>query len=165
MDKLIQNIADSALKSLANRISANHIKAGQKASGRTIRSLRIEPTPTGGRLMGRSPFGTLETGRKGGSIPRGLQSVIIQWAKDKNIHIEPIPYKRTPSNKWSPKYTPLERGYMAFGGAVAHNIAQRGTKLFQEGGREDIYSNEFARTIQEVRNELRSLFIVKIKTI
>ena len=60
----VQIVLQEELEALKERIIAQHLAAGQKASGRTAASLRVETTENEGTLYGRSAFGVLETGRK-----------------------------------------------------------------------------------------------------
>lgn len=102
-------ILTEELEALKKKIIAQHFGAGQKASGRTAASLRVEVTEEEGTLYGRSPFGTLETGRKPGKVPQGFQAIIRKWMADKGINAEPIPYKTDRPHK----YTPQERGNLS----------------------------------------------------
>ena len=133
----IKGILVEELDNLRQRIIDNHIRAGQKASGRTIASLRIEVTDNQGSLFGRQAFGVLETGRKPGKVPKGFYQIIQQWVKDKGIQVE------------SPK---------SFAYFVAQKIAREGTELHRQGGRADIYSPEIEKTIQEIMNRAFAIF-------
>lgn len=130
--KEIKAILSDELRALSLRIKANHLRAGQKASGRTLASLRVEVDGEHGTLYGRQAFGTLETGRRAGRVPRRFEDIIRQWILDKGIAVTEIPYKRKPSERWRPKYTPKERGLRAMAGASAqdtdgrHEAAPRG---------------------------------------
>ena len=161
----VKQILGIALEELRQRIIANHVAAGQVASGRTRASLRVEVRENEGILWGRSPFGTLETGRKPGKTPQGFVGIIRQWMKDKGIQAAPIPYVRKPSERWQPKYTPQERGNLSLAGAIAHNIKTKGTSLYCRGGRDDIYSNEIPRTINEVQDKLMVIYTTQIDNI
>ena len=161
----VKKILGIALEELRQRIIANHVAAGQVASGRTRASLRVEVTENEGILWGRSPFGTLETGRKPGKTPQGFVGIIRQWMQDKGIHGTPIPYVRQPSERWKPKYTPQERGDLSLAGAIAHTIKTKGTSLYRRGGRDDIYSNEIPRTINEVQDKLMVIYTTQIDNI
>lgn len=127
----------SELEALKQRIIENHRSAGQVASGRTIASLKVEITEDGGVLWGRSPFGTLETGRKGGKVPAGFWKIIRQWMDDKGIQVE----------------KPDSFAYL-----VARKIAKEGTLLFRNGGRSDIYSPEVKDTVERVSDGIGILF-------
>lgn len=127
----------SELEALKQRIIENHRNAGQVASGRTIASLKVEITEDGGVLWGRSPFGTLETGRKGGKVPAGFWKIIRQWMDDKGIQVE----------------KPDSFAYL-----VARKIAKEGTQLFRNGGRSDIYSPEVKDTVERVSDGIGILF-------
>lgn len=133
----IKGILNEELESLRQRIIRNHIRAGQKASGRTIASLRVEVNDDNGTLFGRQAFGVLETGRKPGKVPKGFYQIIQQWVLDKGIHVN------------NPK---------SFSYFVARKIAQEGTQLYREGGRADIYSPEIEKTIQNIMNRAFAIF-------
>lgn len=130
-------LVTSELEALKQRIIENHRSAGQVASGRTIASLKVEITEDGGVLWGRSPFGTLETGRKGGKVPAGFWKIIRQWMDDKGIQVE----------------KPDSFAYL-----VARKIAREGTQLFRNGGRSDIYSPEVKDTVERVSDGIGILF-------
>lgn len=144
MNDEVRKVLQEELESLKKRIIANHERAGQVASGRTRASLRVEVGEDGGALWGRSPFGTLETGRKPGKVPRGFYQIILQWVKDKKINVE------------NPK---------TFAYFVSRKIAKEGTELFRSGGRADIYSNEIPKTIDSVGKKLVVLFSVEVENI
>ena len=71
MKEAVSIIIAEELEALKKKIIAQHLGAGQKASGRTAASLRVETTEEEGTLYGRAPFGTLESGRKAGRVPAG----------------------------------------------------------------------------------------------
>ncbi len=156
-----RQILASELEELKKRIIAHHLAAGQKASGRTIASLYVEVSEDSGTLYGRSPFGTLETGRKPGKVPRDFQGIIRQWMKDKGIVAPPIPYKTSRPHK----YTPQERGELSMSYLIARKIRRDGTRLFRQGGRADIYSNEIPAVTREIGNKLLELMRTKIESI
>lgn len=133
----IKGILGEELASLRQRIIENHIRAGQRASGKTISSLRIDVNGDNGTLFGRQAFGVLETGRKPGKVPKGFYQKIQQWEKDKGIQVE------------NPK---------SFAYFVARKIAREGTELHRQGGRADIYSPEIEKTIQEIMNRAFAIF-------
>lgn len=130
-------LVSSELEALKQRIIENHRNAGQVASGRTIASLKVEITEDGGVLWGRSAFGTLETGRKGGKVPAGFWKIIRQWMDDKGIQVE----------------KPDSFAYL-----VARKIAKEGTQLFREGGFYKIYSPEVKDTVERVSDGIGILF-------
>jgi len=139
-----KTILKSELESLRDRIIQNHIAAGQKASGKTIQSLLVDVTEDQGELTGRGFFAVLETGRKGGKVPKGFQAIILKWAKDKGISID------------NPK---------SFAFLVARKIAREGTLLHRTGGRTDIYSREIPKTIENVLRRLGDDQVTEIMNI
>lgn len=137
-------VIQQELESLKKRIIANHERAGQVASGRTRASLRVEVNDKGGILWGRKAFGTLETGRKPGKVPRGFYQIILQWVKDKKINVD------------NPK---------TFAYFVSKKIANEGTELFRKGGRADIYSNEIPTTIDNIAKRIIGYMGVEVEHI
>ena len=163
-EKQLEIIGDE-LDSLMQRVTANHIRAGQKASGRTLQSIRKQISDAGGVLLGRAYFGVLETGRKPGPVPGGFRFVILKWMKAKGISASPIPYVREPSARWKPKYTPQERGDLSLAGAIAYRIRKEGTSLYRNGGRDDIYSNEIPRTVENILDRIMTVFAKDVESI
>lgn len=125
------------LTDLRQRIIDNHIRARQKASGKTIASLRVEITENSGILWGRRPFGTLETGRRPGRVPKGFYKIILDWIEAKGIRVE------------KPK---------AFAYFIARKIAREGTQLYRDGGRDDIYSKEIKITVKTILEKVFGIF-------
>lgn len=132
------------LDALRKVIIAHHLTVGQKASGRTERSIRIEFTENAGTLYGRQAFGVLETGRSDGKVPKGFCQIILQWVKDKGIQVD------------KPK---------SFAYLVARKIASEGTKLHREGGTVDIYSQEIPKTVQNILDRLFGVFAKDVEHI
>lgn len=135
-DKVME-LVSSELEALKQKVIENQKNSGQVASGRTIASMKVEVTEDGGVLWGRSPFGTLETGRKPGKVPSGFWKIIRQWMEDKGIRVQ----------------KPDSFAYL-----VARKIANEGTQLFRNGGRDDIYSPEVKDTVERVSQGIGILF-------
>lgn len=129
LDKMVSEMRDNLANTKTN------------ASGRTSASLRVVMTNTGGEIWGRRYFRGVEQGRAGGRVPRNFQSIIRQWIIDKGLPVQAIQYKRKPSAKWQPKYTPEERGLRQMASAIALTIEKSGTSLYRRGGRKDIFTN------------------------
>jgi len=149
------------LEDLKAKILDQHLRAGQKASGRTGESMHVEATEYEGTLYGRSAFGVLETGRRPGKAPAGFQAIIRQWMTDKGIKATPIPYKTDRPHK----YTPQERGDMSLSFLIARKIKNDGTRLFRQGGRADIYSNVIPGTKTRIMQRIVRLLQVEITNI
>ena len=161
MSIAVDNVLKEELEQ-ARQLIISHIRAnGQNASGRTIASLHVEVNGDEGTLFGRNYFGVLETGRKAGRIPYKFSSIIRQWMQDKGIHGEPIPYKTDRPHK----YTPQERGDRSLASAIAHTIKTKGTKLYRQGGRADVYSNVIPEVIQRVRRRIIGSIQIEVSNI
>lgn len=140
----VLSIVSEELEVLKERIVANHRAACQVASGRTIESMKVERTEDGGILWGRNAFGTLETGRKPGKVPKGFSDIILQWMEDKGIKAN------------HPK---------SFAFLVARKISEEGTKLFRDGGRNDIYSPEIIDTMESISERIGLRFGTEVEHI
>lgn len=147
MKQEVKYIIESELNLLKERIINNHISAGQKASGRTAASLNVMAEADFVSLLGRKAIGTLETGRKAGPVPKNFYQIIKQWSKDKGLTFE----------------SESQRGTFAY--FVAKKIADEGTKLFKEGGRNDIYSTEIPLTINKIAERITERFTTEITNI
>lgn len=130
-------VVRSELDTLRLRIIENHLRVGQKASGKTIASLHVKLSENGGILWGRQAFEVLESGRKGGKVPKGFYQIIQQWVKDKGIQVD------------KPK---------TFSYFVARKIAREGTQLYRNGGRDDIYSKEIEHTTRVIMERIFGIF-------
>lgn len=159
-----KQMAFEEMTQLKERIIANMQAQGAVASGKTIRSLQVVAEGDSIALISaqQMPFGTLETGRRGGAVPADFVGIIMQWIKDKGIKAAPIPYKRQLSENWQPKYTAAERGQMSLAGAIAYTIRKLGTKLFREGGRDTIYSQEIPKTIEAIQTKISALLQAQV---
>ncbi|WP_277099091.1 hypothetical protein [Coprobacter secundus] len=131
MEKVIEIISQE-LETLKNRIIDNIYRTKRNASGKTINSLRVEASGNEGILFGRKYFGTLETGRGPGKIPKDFQSIIAQWAVDKGL------------------FSPDDYKLKTFSYFVSKKISDKGTKLFRNGGDNEVYSQEIPKTIENI---------------
>lgn len=142
--KEIKGILTEELEKLKERIIENHIRAKQKASGRTIKSLHVSVDDNHAILFGRKAFGVLETGRGPGRVPKGFYHIILQWVEDKKIKVD------------KPK---------SFAYLVARKIAREGTELYRSGSTEDIYSSDVEKTIMEIMNRVFGIFMSDVSHI
>ena len=157
-EEYIENEINECAKNIARRLD----ETGTTASGKTRDSIRVEVADNVYTIFGRSYFGTVETGRRPGKVPANIAEIIKEWAIAKKIGLNPIAYVRKPSDKWQPKYTPEQRALNAFAGAVAHKIATQGSKLFRDGGRADIYSEEIRATMDRIVKNIGAIYSAQI---
>lgn len=154
----IDDILQRNLEQCAEEIRQAIEVSGQRASGRTQDSIRVEIKDGTGTIYGRKAFGTLELGRKPGKTPRGFVEIIRKWMQDKGISAQPVPYIRQASERWRPKYTAEERGYLQMAGAIAYKIRTEGTKLYREGGRKDVYTPAISSCIERIQMDVAGLY-------
>jgi hypothetical protein len=138
------------LERIRERITENILTKGEWASGKTAESMRIEGTENGGRLLGRKYFQSLEDGRPGGKVPYNFKQIISDWIEAKKLNVSPIEYKRDGVHK----YTPYQRGLNQMAGAIAWSIKNHGTRLYQTGGRNDIYSDVISEEVERLKKQL-----------
>lgn len=155
----IHNAIISALERASEQIRHNIDSNGLTASGSTANSISVERTNRGGRMTGRQAFGTLEHGRKAGAVPSNITDIIKEWIQDKGISVNQVPYIRQPSANWQPKYTVAERSLNLAAGAIAHSIAEKGTRLYQEGGDESVYTPVINAMIDELQATIGDIVV------
>lgn len=143
------------MESLRAAIINNIRTTGQWASGATAASMQVITSGNTVSLVGRSPFGTLETGRKAGKVPRNMAEIIYRWMQAKGIHGTPMPYKTNRPHKYPDAQT---RGDMYMASAISHTIATMGTRLYRNGGRDDVYSTEIPKTMERIQQRLGIIF-------
>ncbi len=144
MSEEVRSIVEDELEKLAERIRQNHTEAGQVASGRTRNSISVETSGDNvvtGTLYGRAFFGALETGskpwrRQYKTPPRPFVQVIQQWIDDKGLDLN------------------------AF--LTARKIMREGSKLFRDGGRDDIYSNEIPEALDTIASEVSRIYEIQV---
>jgi len=154
------------LEKAKNDIVANIQSAGITASGRTERSFRVEQYNGGVMLVAggedTAPIGTLEIGRAGGNVPQNFTDIILGWMHEKGITEDPIPYKREPSEKWQPVYTPEERGEYKKAYFIAKKIKEKGTER-NENQRNDIYSSVIPDVLEDIKKVVFDYAVNAIK--
>ena len=160
--EIIRVLEDAKVEIVAN-IDTQKVKA----SGRTQKSLAVEDRGESVVLVQlpherTAPFTTLQFGREAGKVPMGFAKIIEQWIIDKKIQVEPIPYIRKPSDKWKPKYTPVQRGLMQRAGAIANKIATKGTQRHTNPNME-IYTQPLTKTIGRISKLAGDLVVAEIK--
>ena len=137
----------------------NNIRAtGQWASGKTAASMAVMVSGNIGELVGRKAFGTLETGRRGGRVPRNFEAIIYDWMQAKGVHAEPMPYKTSRPHKYSEQ----ERGDRTMAYFIARTIRREGTRLYREGGRDDVYSRAIPLTIERINSRLSGIYVAAV---
>ena len=123
-------------------IIANHERAGQVASGKTRDSLSVEVTSditsATATMYGRKYFAALETGSRPWKKqykhpPKPFVETIAKWMADKGID-----------------------GVSAY--LVARKIMREGTRLYRDGGRQDIFTPVMSDIEQRIDAELSSIF-------
>lgn len=136
---------------LINDIRANMGAAGQNATGKTSQSLRFEIKQEGTKvkmqLFGRPFFMTVQTGRKptpDKKPSREMISNLTEWVNARGMDESAV---------W----------------AIATKIQQRGTRLWFEGGRDDIVDPAVDTYINDVSQELLDAqvenFVLKIRSL
>lgn len=154
-------IIQDELGALMRQIIENHVAAGQWATGRTMKSMRVEAQENYGRLVGKKFFGVLETGRKAGKVPSDFSAIILAWMRAKGLKADPIPYKTNKPHK----YTPQERGDRQLAFFIARKIGREGSLLHRQGGRHDIYSEAVAATKERIRERMVEFTTTEFKNI
>lgn len=137
----IRQILLEELEDLRARIIANMERADQVVSGKTRDSLQVSVQGNAGVLTGRQAFATLETGsrpwsRKPKRTPKWFADLIGEWIDQRGLDL----------NQW----------------AVAHTIINKGSKLYRDGGRADIYSPELQKTVDRIGDRILDQYAVLV---
>ena len=137
----LRQILLEELEDLRTRIIANMERADQVVSGKTRDSLQVSVQGNAGVLTGRQAFATLETGsrpwsRKPKRTPKWFADLIGEWIDRRGLDL----------NQW----------------AVAHTIIHKGSKLYREGGRADIYSPELQKTVDRIGDRILDQYAVLV---
>ena len=154
----VSQILTEELGTLKATIINNIRSTGQWASGKTAASMAVMVSGSIGELVGRRAFGTLETGRRGGRVPRDFAAIIYDWMQAKGIHADPMPYKTSRPHK----YTEQERGDRTMAYFIAKTIRTIGTRLYRDGGRDDVYSRAIPVTIERINSRLSGIYVAAI---
>ena len=141
LDEEIRRILKEELESLRLRIASNMSSADKVVTGKTRDSMEVQVTGLSGVLTGRQAFATLETGSRPWSrppkrTPKWFADLIGEWIDAKGLDL----------NQW----------------AVAHSIIHRGSKLYREGGRSDIYSPEIEAAMDAIGNRVINQYEVLV---
>lgn len=129
---------------VADRIKSNLDTTGTTASGRTKDSIEVVADMGELTIYCRRFFEGVETGRPAGKIPYRFQDIIRQWMDDKNIA------DQFGQKEWQKR----NAAYL-----IAQKIKDSGTKLYRDGGRDDIYTNVITDMLPELEDKLT--FMVK----
>lgn len=144
----------------------NNMQAeGVTVTGRTAASLEVEDRGEHLVLFQKpegAPIETTQFGRGAGKVPTGFRQIIKQWIIDRKIPTQPIPYIRTPSDRWQPMYTQEERGLAAAAGAIAHKIATKGTERFANP-KTNIYTEPIDKAIDKISDFLLTEITTNIR--
>ena len=154
----VSQILTEELGTLKATIINNIRTTGQWASGKTAASMQVHVSGSIGELVGRRAFGTLETGRRGGRVPRNFMGIIYDWMMAKGVHADPMPYKTSRPHK----YTEQERGDRTMAYFIAKTIRREGTRLYRNGGRDDVYSRAIPTTIQRINSRLSGIYVASV---
>lgn len=145
---ILNGYGNNIVESIRNNLAST----GTNATGKTSKSLRFEVKQEGNKvtlkIIGKPYLAVVETGRK--ATP--------QYTKPSTEFVASIKEWMDAKGKEGSAY------------AIAKNIHQHGTRLFQKGGRKDIISNVINQSLvtnisKDILNKFASQFITEIKTI
>jgi len=131
------------------KVVSNILKAKKNRSGETVRSIRVDAQNQDLIVWGRENFHNMETGTS---------------PKEMKASISTLSYLSVRSNiaAWS-KYLPLEfvnvKERFIFASNVVRNIQEKGSLLFQQGGRKDIYSNEEEALLKNISDKVGQIIV------
>lgn len=144
MDSAIIHIVEREADSFIGRVNANMRNTGTDATGKTSQEFSYvigekDGSPTVD-LTGRPFFATVETGRRptpGIPPSRAMIENIEDWVQARGIPEDAV---------WG----------------IAINIQNKGTELWRNGGRKDIYSNEIPPFVDKLTKSLADYYADQI---
>lgn len=124
---------------VADKIKRNLDDTGTTASGKTKNSIEVVVVDGDLQIIGRQYFRSVEEGRPAGKIPYKFNEIIRKWMDDKNIA----------DNFGTKEYQKRNAAWI-----IAQKIKDSGTKLYRDGGREDIYTDVINEELPKLFNEI-----------
>ena len=145
---ILEELAEEALK----EIRAEMANSGTNASGKTAAGLfHVTEDDSLELYSNRKGFANVEAGQNPGKRPRNFRDIILEWIKVKGIKVKDMPY--SPKYKGERKFSSSqERGIYYAAGAIAWRNKTKGSLLFREGGRNDIFSPAVDKLVKKVTN-------------
>ena len=142
-------IVREELETLKQRIIANMYAADAVATGKTIKSAAVLSGDKSTAFADIKADISAKRGKPPNTPPSKptLYEAILEWCKAKGIKGKD------------------EKGTQGIAWAITTSIHKRGTTLFRQGGRANIYSNEIPRTIKDTKERLMFLISVQAKNI
>ena len=136
--KSIADIIKQELTECHKSITANHIAAGQLATGKTSNMFEVKGVSiTGGQLWGFPFYQVWETGRKAGKMPPS--SALLPWVQARF------------------GVSGSEARSLAF--LIARKIGEEGSALYRKGGRKDIFTPPFEKLYESLPDKLGDLLV------
>ena len=126
------------------KVVSNILKTKKNRSGKTVRSIRVDTQNQDLIVWGRENFHNMETGISPAEAKQNdfafLKAKIWDWSK----------------------YLPLDftNGQRAkFSFNVSNSLQKKGSLLFQQGGRKDIYSNEEEALLKNISDKVGQIIV------
>lgn len=155
-------LLNERLQWLADQIRANHIQAGQVASGKLRDSIAAFVEDQGDRISGHVDALSYIEAMEQGNVP--WEPIPTKQAKDGHTYDYVPKWFADAIGKWMDdkgiQETKERNRY-----AVAWKIIHDGTLLYRQGGRSDIYSEVTKAVAEEIADELVADVVLEIKTI
>ena len=140
-----QKILAKEGKKFSDKVKSNLRSKGISKSGKTEQSIHEDATIDSLIVWGREDFDNLEKG----TSPQQAQRLNFTQLKA-NIY------------EWS-KYLPINfatnKKRYSFAWNVSDKIVEFGTKLYRQGGRKDIYSNEFQPLYDSISAQISNVIL------
>lgn len=142
MEEEITEILDDACAEIVKR----HDEEGQRASGRTAASIRVETLGEWHWAIKAAAYiEVLQDGRRAGKVPANFASIIAAWAKAKGLTFETAAAARR------------------FAYLTARKIASEGTQLHRSGRHIDILDTPLTTATKRVKEIVTNTFETEIK--
>lgn len=142
IDRLMERYIKQELNEWIKRIRRNMDVENVNASKKAYKSLKVEVEGNVYKIIGVDYFEQIEKGYDGINppAPSNFERVIFNWTKKKGIYFKSYNIRKKVARNF------------------ANSILEKGTRLYQEGGRTNIYSDVFDENIDKLKKGVTEKF-------
>lgn len=157
----LEILAKDCIKEMRTGLSSTKTNA----SGKTSKEIFSEVSDYELAIFSnRGGFANVEAGQSKGKRPKNFREIIKQWILDKGLSIAAMPY--SPNYNGKKKFgSANERGLYYAAGAIAYKNKTKGSRLWNSGGRNDVFSPAVEKLVNRVTDAYADDILTQIEAI